>query len=75
MKKRRDITKAYPLKSFVAKLRRLADGLEQKEQFVIQIANERIYVPKGAKVNIEHERGKDGEEIEFQITWKPQRGK
>ncbi|MDQ3018751.1 MAG: amphi-Trp domain-containing protein [bacterium] len=68
--KSRDITKTYPLKSFISKVRRFADGLEKKEQFTIQIANERIKVPKGARVNIEHERTKDGEEIEFQITWK-----
>ncbi len=69
-KKTRDITKTYPLKQFVQKIRRLADGLDAKEAFVIQIAGEKIRVPKGAKVNIEHERGKDGEEIEFQIVWK-----
>jgi amphi-Trp domain-containing protein len=70
MAKSRDITKKYPVKSFISKIRRLADGLENKEQFTIQIANERIKVPKGAIVNIEHERTKDGEEIEFQIVWK-----
>lgn len=70
MAKSRDITKTYPLKSFIGKIRRLADGLEKGEQFTIQIANERIRVPKNAVVNIEHERSGDGEEIEFQIVWK-----
>ncbi len=70
MAKSRDVTKTYPLKSFVRKIRRLADGLEDKKQFTIQISNERIMVPEDAIVNIEHERGKDGEEIEFQIVWK-----
>lgn len=70
MAKSRDITKTYPLKSFITKIRRLADGLENNNQFIIQIAGERIKVPKGAVVNIEHERSKDGEEIEFQISWK-----
>lgn len=69
-KKTRDITKTYPLRQFIAKVRRLADGLEAGEPFVIQIGNERIHVPKRAIVNIEHERAKSGEEIEFQITWK-----
>jgi hypothetical protein len=27
-------------------------------------------VPVGARDNIEHERGPDGEELEFQIKWK-----
>jgi amphi-Trp domain-containing protein len=70
MKKARDITKTYPVTSFINKIRRLADGLENGDQFVIQIANERIKIPKGATVNIEHERTGLNEEIEFQITWK-----
>lgn len=70
MAKERDVTKKYPIKQFIQKIRRLADGLETGEQFVIQIANERIKVPKHAIVSVEHERDGDGEEIEFQITWK-----
>lgn len=70
MKKSRDILKTYPVKSFVSKIRRLADGLENNRQLIIQIANEKITVPKGAVVSIEHERTKDNEEIEFQIVWK-----
>jgi len=69
-KKQRDITKVYTLKQFVAKIRRLADGLETGKQFSIQIANEKIRVPKHAVVNIEHERVKNSEELEFQIVWK-----
>jgi len=70
MPKPRDVTKKYPVKQFINKIRRLADGLETGEQFIIQIANERIRVPKPAIVTIEHERDGAGEEIEFQITWK-----
>ena len=65
--KSRDIEKAYSLGQFVAKLRRFADALETGEAFAIQIAGERVRVPKGAIVNIEHERGDGEEEIEFQI--------
>lgn len=66
----RDVTKKYPVKQFIQKVRRLADGLETGEQFTIQIAGERIRVPKHAIVSVEHERGDGTEEIEFQITWK-----
>jgi amphi-Trp domain-containing protein len=69
---KRDVTKKYSTAQFVAKIRRLADGLEKGKPFTIQIAGERIRLPKGAEVNIEHERDKSGEEIEFQITWKPE---
>lgn len=68
-KEDRDIEKDYPTADFVAKLRRLADSLESGNKFEIQIAGERIYVPVRAQYNIEHERGGDEEEIEFQIKW------
>ena len=69
-KKKRDIEKTYTTKQFVEKLRRFADSLEKGNRFHIQIAGERIYVPNDAVFNIEHERGGDEEEIEFQIKWK-----
>ena len=69
-KKRRDIEQAYPKKQFIEKLRRLADCIEKDEKFRIQIAGERITVPPYAVINIEHERGKQTEEIEFQLKWK-----
>lgn len=68
--KNRDIEKTYTTEQFVEKLRRLADCLEKGERFDIQIAGERIYVPKNAIFNVEHEREGREEEIEFQIKWK-----
>ena len=66
----RDLEKTYTPSQFVAKLRRLADALETGKDFRIQIASERIRVPAKATFNIEHERGKSEEEIEFQLKWK-----
>jgi amphi-Trp domain-containing protein len=68
-KTRRDIEKDYPPRQFVAKLRRLADSIEQGKRFRIQVAGERVSVPPTAVINIEHERGSSEEEIEFQIVW------
>ncbi|MEN0005581.1 MAG: amphi-Trp domain-containing protein [Bacteroidota bacterium] len=68
-KEDRDIEKTYSKSEFVAKLRRLADAIENDERFEIQIAGERIYVPKRAIFNIEHEREDGQEEIEFQVKW------
>ena len=65
----RDVERAYPTDEVVAKLRRLADALESDGPFRIQIAGERIRVPKRAQFSIEHERGDDEEEIEFQLKW------
>jgi amphi-Trp domain-containing protein len=69
-KKRHDIEQEYPKKQFIEKLRRLADCIENDKKFRIQIAGERITVPPYAIINIEHERGKQIEEIEFQLKWK-----
>ena len=60
------INKARGIKKF----RRFADALENNKSFTIQIANEKINVPKDAIVSIEHERGGREEEIEFQVEWK-----
>lgn len=65
----RDIEKTYADEDFVAKLRRLADSIENGEKFEIKIGGERIYVPVRATYSVEHERAGDSEEIEFQIRW------
>ncbi len=65
----RDIEKDYPLPDFIDQLRRLADALESGARFEIMIGGERIYVPVRATCSIEHERGDEEEEIEFQIKW------
>lgn len=66
----RDVEKVYTKMEFIKKLRRFADALETGKKFSIQIAGEKISVPKNAVINIEHEREKGTEEIEFQIKWK-----
>ena len=68
-KEERDIERIYSTEDVVSKLRRLADALEQDKPFRIQIAGERIRVPVRAQFSIEHERGDDEEEIEFQLKW------
>ena len=65
----RDVEKSYSQSEVVAKLRRLADALETGEPFRIQVAGERIRVPARAEFSIEHERGSDEEEVEFQLKW------
>lgn len=66
---KRDIEKDYLRGQFVAKLRRLADCLERGKCFRIQVAGERISVPPTAVINIEHERDRSAEEVEFQLKW------
>jgi len=65
----RDVEATYSVGEFVAKLRRLADALESGRPFRIQIAGERFHVPRDAAFSVEHERGEDEEEVEFQLTW------
>ncbi len=69
MPKSRDIERTYSRAQFVAKLRRLADALEGSDAFTIQVANERLRIPAGAKFNIEHERSGGEHELEFQLRW------
>lgn len=65
----KEIEKGYTSAAFAAKLRRLADALEKGESFKIQVAGERISVPAGAGLSMEHERQGKEEEIDFQIKW------
>jgi amphi-Trp domain-containing protein len=65
----RDVERIYSTHEVVAKLRRLTDALEQDTAFRIQVAGERVRVPKRAQFSIEHERDDDEEEIEFQFKW------
>ena len=53
-KKNRDVEKRYSKKAFITKLRRLADVLENNQQFSIQIDGERVHVPMSTDIGIEH---------------------
>ena len=68
-KSERDVEKIYSTQQFVAKLRRLADALEQGNRFSIQVAGKRVYIPAKAAISIEHERSEQVEEVEFQLKW------
>ena len=70
MSEERDVERGYSTAEFIAKLRRLADALESGEPFRVQVAGKRIYVPRRAEATVEHERGEDEEEVEFQLKWK-----
>lgn len=67
----RDIERVYSKKQFAGKLRRLADAIEYDKPFNIQVAGQRFTVPGDAEISVEHERGEDSEELEFQLVWKP----
>lgn len=69
-RKSRDIEKTYTAEQFAEKLRRLADAVETKGAFTIQVAGERLRIPANARFNIEHEREGSREELEFQLLWK-----
>lgn len=68
-KSSRDVESVPSTAEAVAKLRRLADALETGQPFRIQVAGERFRVPSRAQFSVEHERGDDEEEIEFQLKW------
>jgi len=67
-----EVEKSYANKDVAAKLRRLADALEEGKAFEIQVAGRRIYVPPYARVEFEYESAGDEEELEIEIKWKRQ---
>lgn len=69
MKKDRDLTRTYSRSQFAAKLRRLADSVDEGRAFTIQVAGERMRIPADVTFNIEHERSGKEEELEFQLIW------
>jgi amphi-Trp domain-containing protein len=66
----KELEKSYSTKEVVAKLRRLADALENETTFEIQIAGERISVAPDATVEFEYERQGEAEEVEIELKWK-----
>lgn len=69
-RKPRDLERTYSASQFAAKLRRLADAIEEGRAFTIQVAGEALRIPAGTAFSVEHERGQDGsEELEFQLRW------
>lgn len=70
-KRARDIESTYSARQFAAKLRRLADAVETRDAFTIQVGGEILRIPRDAEFNIEHERAGNGlEELEFQLRWR-----
>jgi amphi-Trp domain-containing protein len=66
----RDLARTYTRRAFVAKLRRLADALEEGRPFTIQVAGERLRIPAQAAFDVEHERAGADNELEFQLRWR-----
>ena len=63
------VEKQYNKTDVIAKLRRLADALEQDKTFEIQIAGHRVYMPPYATIEFEYEQEGDEEEIEIEMKW------
>jgi amphi-Trp domain-containing protein len=66
----KEVEKSYSSHEVAAKLRRLAEALEQEKTFEIQIAGERVYIPPYATVEFEYARDGDQEEVEIELKWK-----
>ena len=69
----RDLERTYSRAQFVAKLHRLADALEARKPFTIQVAGERLHIPADVVFNVEHERSGGEDELEFQLRWSTRR--
>ena len=69
MSEQTEIEKGYEKQETAAKLRRLAEALEQGKAFEIQVSGQRIYVPASAEIVFEFEGGEDENELEIEIKW------
>lgn len=65
----RDVEQLLSREEFVARLRELADAIEQGRSFEINIEGEKVVTPSDAEYSIEHERSDSQEELEFQLKW------
>jgi len=70
VQKEYEVKRAYSPKAIAQKLRRLADAVEKRKPFHIQIAGECVRVPVDAVMIVEHERKADSEELEFELKWR-----
>ncbi|MCG8419885.1 MAG: amphi-Trp domain-containing protein [Proteobacteria bacterium] len=66
----RDIEKNVDRTYFVDTLRRLADALERREPFRIQVQNKRFTVPQAAELVVEHEVEDGREELSLELQWR-----
>lgn len=64
-----EIEKGYEKEKTAAKLRRLAEALDQGKAFEIQVGGRRIYVPPSAEIVFEYETSEEEEELEIEIKW------
>lgn len=61
--------KKYSNKAFVAKMKRLAESLENDKAFAIQVKGKKIRIPANSEISIEFEKEGKKNELEFQIKW------
>jgi amphi-Trp domain-containing protein len=66
----RDVTKAYSTQQTIAKLERLVAALRGNLPFEIQVDNQRLTIPAGSHISIEHEQEGPLHELEFQLRWR-----
>lgn len=64
-----EIEKGYSKTQTAAKLRRLAECLEQNKPFEIQLDGKRITVPVDAEIDFEYEESDGEKELEIEISW------
>lgn len=70
MRKDRDVESKAGRARFAAALRRAAAAVEAGRAFTVTVGGERVRVPAGASVSVEHEREGAVEELELQFRWR-----
>lgn len=70
----RDVTKTYSRDQNIQKLERLIEALRENKAFEIQVAGERLSIPAGTDLSVEHEHEGPVHELEFQFRWRTDEG-
>ena len=65
-----EIEKGYSKSQTAAKLRRLADALENNKPFEIQLDGKKIKIPADAEIDFAYEETDGEKELEIEISWK-----
>lgn len=65
-----NVEQTFAKRETALKLRRIADAIEAGKTFRVQINGNRVFVPAGARVDIEIQHEEYDGEVEVDISWR-----
>ena len=65
-----NVEQTFAKRETATKLRRIADAIEEGKSFRIQINGNRLFVPAGARIEIELQHEEYDGEVAVEISWR-----